>query len=256
MIARSGTNRSWCPKGGFPGLPFWPVKLNWAIERNRVVDVHDHRVLRGRLTKFKIPPRRFIWGPGHGDSYDLAYLLGNVCAITSMHAPRPVAVTGDVDLLTNQVLGSGLIEDKREAALNDQMAHLILPLRTHLMPGDHLGVRYWPARDVNEAVFSLFSASCSDLAVPDLKRRWRVKMMFSWVSLLAASAGCRGIPVRCRPTGPILLGQPDTPTLDTRNRRRSVRRQFICNSPVLADGPLSAESGERRAPRGPPVSGD
>ena len=172
-----------------PRLPFLPVRLNWAIERNKVVDLHDHRVMRGRLTRFKIPPRRFIWGPGRGDSYDLAYLLGNVCAITSLHVPQPVAVTGDVELSTNQVLGSGLIEEKREAAVNDRMAHLILPFRTHLMPGDHRGVRYWPARDVNEAAFSLFSASCSEVAVPDLKRRWRVKMIYSWVSLLAVLMG-------------------------------------------------------------------
>jgi hypothetical protein len=172
-----------------PRLPFRPVKLNWAMERNKVVDLHDHRVMRGRLTRLKIPPRRFIWGPGRGDSYDLAYLLGNVCAITSMHVPQPVAVTGDVELSTNQVLGSGLIEDKRAAAVDDGMAHLILPFRTHLMPGDHRGVRYWPARDVNEAVFSLFAASCSEVAIPDLKRRWRVKMVYSWVSLLAVLTG-------------------------------------------------------------------
>ncbi len=173
----------------FPRLPFRPVRLNWAIEHNAVVDVHDHRVLRAHLTRFKIPPRRFIWGPGHGDTYDLAYLLGNVCAITGMHAPQPVAATGDVDLSTNQIQGSGLIEDKREAALNTGMAHLVLPFRTHLMPGNHSGVRYWPARDVNEAIFSLFAASCSDVAVPDLKRRWRLKMAYSWASLLAVLAG-------------------------------------------------------------------
>ena len=172
-----------------PRLPFRLVKLNWAIERNNVVDVHDHRVMRGRLTTFEIPSRRFIWGPGRGDSYDLAYLLGNVCAIMSLHVREPVAVTGDVDLATNQILGSGLIEDKREAAANDRMAHLILPFRTHLMPGDHSGVRYWPARDVNEAAFSLFSASCSDAAIPDLKRRWHVKMVYSWASLLAVLMG-------------------------------------------------------------------
>jgi hypothetical protein len=169
----------------FPRFPLRLVRLNWAIDRHGVFDVHDHRVLRNRLTRITIPPRRFIWAPGRGDTFDVAYLLANVCAILDIRLPEPVAATGDVALENSQVLGRSLIEDRRQAAADDGIAHLILPFATHLMPGEHQHVRYWPCRDVNEAVFSLLAAASSDLAIPDLKHRWRVKMAFSWISLLA-----------------------------------------------------------------------
>jgi hypothetical protein len=168
-----------------PLLPFRLVRLNWAVEHDAVVDVHDHRVFAIRLEKVAIPPRRFIWGPGKGDTFDIAYVLGNVCAILGIHVPEPVAASGDVALETNQIVGSDPIEAKRNAAVHDRMRHLILPFGTRLMPGDHQGVRYWPSRDVNEAVYSLLASASSDLAIPDLKRRWRVKMAASWISLLA-----------------------------------------------------------------------
>jgi hypothetical protein len=56
------------------------------------------------------------------------------------------------------------------------------------MPGRHGTVKYWPVRDVPEAAYSMFAAASSDLAIPDLKRRWRIKMAYSWVSMLAALA--------------------------------------------------------------------
>jgi hypothetical protein len=169
----------------FPRFPFRLIKVNWVIDGHDVVDVHDHRVLGARLTRVPIPARRFIWAPGKGDTYDLAYVAANVCAILDIHVPEPVAVSGDVALATHAVLGKNLSEDKREGAARDGMAHLILPFGAHLMPGKHHGVRYWPARDVNEGLYSLLSAASSDVLVPDLKHRWRVKMAYSWGSLLA-----------------------------------------------------------------------
>jgi hypothetical protein len=171
-----------------PRLPLRHAKVSWAIDRNAVIDVHDHKVLSARLTKVEIPSRRFIWGPGQGDTFDVPYLLSNLCAILSMHVPDPVAATGVVALGTNQILGNDPIEDKRLAASRSRMAHLILPFRAHLMPGLHDGVRYWPARDVDEAIYSLFSAACADRAIPNLKFRWRTKMVASWISLFAALA--------------------------------------------------------------------
>jgi hypothetical protein len=168
-----------------PLLPFRLVRLNWAVEHGAVVDVHDHRVFAIRLGKVAIPTRRFIWAPGKGDTFDIAYVLGNVCAILGMCVSEPVAASGDVALETNQIVGSDPIEAKRDAAVHDRMRHLILPFGTRLMPGEHDGVRYWPSRDVNEAVYSLMASASSDLAIPDLKRRWRVKMAASWISLLA-----------------------------------------------------------------------
>jgi len=173
-----------------PRFPIRLVKLNWAIDGQAVVDVQDHRVLRARLTRVAIPPRRFIWSVGKGDEHDVAYLLGNLCAILNIHVPESVAATGVIAANTNQVLGSGLMEDKRQAAGHDRMAHLVLPFGTHLMPGDHHGVRYWPVRDANEAHYSLLSVACSDRAIPDLKHRWRVKMVYSWASLLTVLAAC------------------------------------------------------------------
>ena len=138
-----------------------------------------------RLTRVTLPARRFIWAPGKGDVFDLAYLLANLCAILGTEVPEPAAATGVVALTTNHVLGKGVMEDKRRAGEHDHMAHLILPFGAHLMPGEHHGVRYWPARDVNEAVYSLLAAASSDQAIPDLKHRWRVKMAYSWASLVA-----------------------------------------------------------------------
>jgi hypothetical protein len=42
--------------------------------------------------------------------------------------------------------------------------------------------------DINEAFFSLLAAASSETAIPDLKRRWRTKMIFSWISLVAVLA--------------------------------------------------------------------
>jgi hypothetical protein len=153
-----------------PRLPFRVAKLSWAVDRNAVVDLHKTKVLSVRLARVDIPPRRYIWGPGRGDSFDLAYLLANVCAILSMHVPEPVAASGVVTSRSGQIVGNDPIEDKRRAASKSRMAHLILPFAAHLMPGFHEGVRYWPVRDVNEAVFSLLSAACSGNAGPNHQR--------------------------------------------------------------------------------------
>ena len=145
----------------FSRLPFRFAKLSWVIDHNAVFDVHGHNILCARLAKIEIPPRRLIWGPGTGDTFDLAYLLANVCAILNMHVPVPVAATGAVDLKTKQILGNDPIEAKRLAAQKSRIAHLILPFGARFMPGLHEGVRYWPACDVDQAVYSLFSAASS-----------------------------------------------------------------------------------------------
>jgi hypothetical protein len=62
---------------------------------------------------------------------------------------------------------------------------MILPVKAGYMSGNHSGVDYWPVRDVNEANFSLLAAAASETALPDLKRRWRLKMTLSWISLVA-----------------------------------------------------------------------
>lgn len=144
----------------FSRLPFRFARLSWAVDRNAVVDVHDQKVLCGRLTKVVIPPQRVVWGAGSGDTFDVAYLLANVCAILGMHVPVPVAATGAMELRTNQIVGNDPIEDKRLAAQKSGIAHLILPVGARFMPGLHGGVRYWPVYNVDHAIYSLFSASC------------------------------------------------------------------------------------------------
>jgi hypothetical protein len=173
-----------------PRFPIRLVKLNWAIDRHMVVDVHDHRVLRARLTKVTNPARRCIWTVGKGDEHDVAYLLGNLCALLDIHVPESVAATGVVAPHSKEVLGGSLMEDKRQAAILDHMAHFVVPYDTHLMPGDHEGVRYWPVRDAYEANYSLLSVACSDLAFPDLRHRWRMRMVYSWASLLTILGAC------------------------------------------------------------------
>jgi hypothetical protein len=145
----------------FSRLPLRLAKVRWAIDQNVVVDMRHHRILCARLAKVEIPSRRFIWGPGTGDTFDLAYLLANVCAILGMHIPVPVAATGVVASGTTQILGNDPIVGKRLAASVSRIDHLILPFDAHLMPGLHDGVRYWPARDVNEAVCALLCAASS-----------------------------------------------------------------------------------------------
>jgi hypothetical protein len=173
----------------FPRFPLRLAKITWAIEGGRVVDVRGHRVLCAHLSKVAIPPRRFIWAPGRGDSFDLAYLLANLCAILNLHIPVPVAAIGDIGLQVNQIFGDKwLVEERREAIRDGQIRDLILPLRSGFMPGDHRGVYYWLVQDINEAFFSLLAAASSETAIPDLKRRWRVKMTFSWISLVSVLA--------------------------------------------------------------------
>jgi hypothetical protein len=168
-----------------PRLPFRVVRLNWAVDRRNVFDVRGHKVFAFRLKRFEVPTRRFLWAPGKGDIFDVAYVLANLCAILGVRVPRPVAACGIVALQTNQIIGNAALEGQRQSASRDGVSDMILPFATHLMPGLHDGVRYWPARDVNEAVFSMLAASCAQIAIPDLKRRWRVKMTVSWISLLA-----------------------------------------------------------------------
>jgi hypothetical protein len=172
-----------------PRIPLRTAKITWAIEGGRVVDVRDHRVPCWHLSKVRIPSRQFIWAPGKGDSFDLAYLLANLCAILNLHLPVPVAAVGDVGLEVNQILGNKwMVEERRDAIREGQLANLILPVKAGFMPGDHRGVEYWPVHDVNEAFFSMFAVASAEVAIPDLKQRWRVKMVFSWISLVAVLA--------------------------------------------------------------------
>jgi hypothetical protein len=186
-----------------PRIPFRVVRLTWAVDRGNVVDVRGHKVFAFRLMRLAIPLRRFIWAPGKGDVFDVAYVLGNLCAILGLRIPKPVAACGIVALQTNQIVGNGGLEGQRDAASHDGVSDMILPFATHLMRGMHEGVRYWPARDVNEAVFSMLSAACADVAIPDLKRRWRVKMVVSWVSLLAVLLAIGTLQL-----GGLLVGDP------------------------------------------------
>lgn len=68
---------------------------------------------------------------------------------------------------------------------------------------------------MNEAAFSLFAVASSDLAIPDLKQRWRVKMAWSWISLVAVLVACAvtqllgpGFSNRRGSYSPILSGAP------------------------------------------------
>jgi hypothetical protein len=194
-----------------PRMPFRLVSINWAIDGASVVDVHGHRILRARLKKVGIPPREFIWCPGHGDEFDAAYFLANVCAILGLHVREPVAAVGEMGGEVNQVLGrTWMMGDRGQTALDYHIPNLILPFETGYLPGVHEGVRYWPVHDLNEAAYSLFSVACSDLAIPDLKRRWRVKMAWSWISLIsvlvafAATQLLSGAPNRKGGFSPIL----------------------------------------------------
>jgi hypothetical protein len=103
-----------------------------------------------------------------------------------MRVQVPIAAVGDVGLEVNQILGDKwMVEERREALVDNNIKHLILPAKAGYMSGNHSGVDYWPVRDINEAFFSLFAAAASETALPDLKRRWRFKMTLSWISLIA-----------------------------------------------------------------------
>jgi hypothetical protein len=173
-----------------PRIPLRFVHLTWAVDRGRVVDARRHTTFGWRLEKVRVPSRQFIWAPGQGDIFDVAYFLANICAILGLHLTKSVAAVGDVDFNTNQLRGShDDIDERREAALRAGIPNLILPFRAGFTPGNHLGVDYWPARDTGEAAFSFFATASSEVALPDLKHRWRVKMAFSWISLIAVLLG-------------------------------------------------------------------
>jgi hypothetical protein len=145
--------------------PFPVTPIDWAIEGNRVIEAHGRRIGRWRLGGATVPSRRFIWAPGKGDGFDLGYFLANVCAILNMRVPVPIAAIGDVGVKGNQILGDRwMIEERRQTLRENQIRHLILPVRAGFMPGDHSGVRYWPVYDTNHAFVSLLAASASDQA--------------------------------------------------------------------------------------------
>jgi hypothetical protein len=168
-----------------PRLPFRVARLNWIIEDGAIVDISGHHVTTAHLRPVPVPAREVLWAPGHGDRYDVAYLIANVCAVLGLTLPESIAAFGDVLLNTNAVLGTGRMDDARTAAEQEGIRHLILPFDTHLMSGELQNVRYWVVRDALDAVYAMFSAAASDVVVPDLKRRWLVKMACSWTSMLS-----------------------------------------------------------------------
>ena len=176
-----------------PALRLRRTRLNWIVDGGRVVDVSGHHVSLFRLQPTDPRPRQPLRAPVHGDRPGLAYFLAGICALVGFVLPEALAAEGEFSLRMNEFVDHGPTDDEREAVARDGMAHFVFSRRAGLIAGAHGTVRYWPAADANEAAFSMLAAAAHETTVPDLKRRWRLKVAASWISMLAVLAGvCAG----------------------------------------------------------------
>jgi hypothetical protein len=135
-------------------------RIRWVIAGNQVLHGQEIQVGRARYRHLEIPPRRYIWRGGSGEAVDVAYLLANVCAILNMHLPGPLAAVGTIADGTDEIPGSRwMMEGRRKAVADAGITDLILPAKCGFMPGRHLGVRYWPAFNTEQAIDAMFAAA-------------------------------------------------------------------------------------------------
>jgi hypothetical protein len=91
-------------------------------------------------------------GSEAGDSQDAAYAAAYLLQLlgTTTGGQR-VAVVGDVGL-DGEVLGVDRVDDRLAAAQRAGCAHLVVPSRSQVLPGDHEGVQVWWVASLDEVM--------------------------------------------------------------------------------------------------------
>jgi hypothetical protein len=160
------------------------AKFQWAVTPTGFVELKDARLPVGHLEPLEVSGQPMLGSPHRGDDSDVAFLLAYLCNVLGASADQSVAGVGVIALEDDHLLVEPGLESLLDGAKADHVDHVILPFANGKLNGDHEGVRYWSARDTNEAIFSLFTALAHEVLVPNLYRRAMTKEAYSWLSLV------------------------------------------------------------------------
>ncbi len=166
-----------------PGTRLRHARFQWAVTPTGFVELKDAKLPVGHLEALNIGSQPMFGSPHRGDDSDIAFLLAYVCNLLDSSQDQSVGGIGAISLEDDHLLFERSIESLLDAAKADHVENVILPFANGKVNGEHDGVRYWPARDSNEAIFSLFTALAHRAVVPHLYRRAMTKEAYSWLSL-------------------------------------------------------------------------
>ncbi len=161
------------------------ARFQWAVTPHGFVQLENAKLPVGHLGPLEVEGRPMFASPHRGDDSDVAFLLAYVCDLIGATLDQSVAGVGAIGLLDNHLLFNSGIDTILDGAKDDRMDNVILPYANKKISGQHEGVRYWSARDSNEAIFSLFTALAHEVLVPNLYRRAMTKEAYSWFSLVS-----------------------------------------------------------------------
>jgi hypothetical protein len=169
------------------------ASLQWALAGDGTVA----ELKTARLPVSHLAPLADVGPPDlatlhRGDTSDGAFLLAAFCHLVGAAPRSSVAATGAIALHTNAVAYVPAIGPLLAAAHDAGMAHLILPSHNGKIDGLHGGIRYWPVRDTNEAIFSLLALMADTSVVPNIRRRALTKQAYAWASLLSMLVAITG----------------------------------------------------------------
>jgi hypothetical protein len=160
------------------------ARFEWAITPEGVVGLKDARLPVGHLARLPLKPEPSFASVHHGDDSDVAFLLAFVCKLLGIDAPSPIAGIGALDSDYHFILYEQDVDMYLDGARRDHVDHVVLPFNNGKMSGSYDGVRYWPARDSNEAIWALLSALSNEVFIPNIHRRAMTKQAYSWLSLV------------------------------------------------------------------------
>jgi len=160
------------------------ARFQWAVTPTGFVELKDAKLPVGHLEALDIGSQPTFGSPHRGDDSDVAFLLAYVCNLLDTSQDQSIAGIGVVALEDDHLLFERAIESLLAGAKADHVENVILPFANGKVNGEHEGVRYWSARDSNEAIFSLCTALAHKAVVPHLYRRAMTKEAYSWLSLV------------------------------------------------------------------------
>lgn len=160
------------------------ARFQWAVNDGTVVQLQNVRLPVGHLGSYRPSGGADFTRACRGDENGLAYFLATLFDALDVDAPCPLAGIGAIGQHTNAIDTETEIEPFLEAAVADEMHDLVLPRGNGRVNGEHEHVRYWAARDTNEAAISALTAVSGEIVVPNLVRRAFTKEAYAWLSLV------------------------------------------------------------------------